>query len=249
MRRSLSGCRGARTAAPGWDPVIAWGSPDAEALVPLLARFTRFATRRLIDRKHHTVTFTGLVLTRIQTRTLALVRHRQLANRCRGAARPLRPAICPNSVHYIIIHSVTGLILHCKTFSFRDIRDSTKPAGIDEAIRDRPLGSGLYHDTVVIMSCIESGDTEGDLERAAVHTSHMVHEWHKDNPRVVVLPFAHLSSDIAMPPGSLTMTNSFVNFLRAQGHSPRLITFGSHKDWMVDVYGYPRATSWFQFRH
>ena len=25
-------------AAPGWDPVTGWGSPDAQALVPLLAR-------------------------------------------------------------------------------------------------------------------------------------------------------------------------------------------------------------------
>lgn len=26
-------------AAPGWDPVTSWGSPDAQVLVPLLARF------------------------------------------------------------------------------------------------------------------------------------------------------------------------------------------------------------------
>ena len=25
-------------AAPGWDPVTGWGSPNAQALVPLLAR-------------------------------------------------------------------------------------------------------------------------------------------------------------------------------------------------------------------
>jgi subtilase family serine protease len=28
-------------AAPGWDPVSGWGSPDAQVLVPLLARFTK----------------------------------------------------------------------------------------------------------------------------------------------------------------------------------------------------------------
>jgi subtilase family serine protease len=27
-------------AAPGWDPVTGWGSPDAQALIPLLARYT-----------------------------------------------------------------------------------------------------------------------------------------------------------------------------------------------------------------
>ncbi len=28
-------------AAPGWDPVTGWGSPDAQVLVPLLARYAR----------------------------------------------------------------------------------------------------------------------------------------------------------------------------------------------------------------
>jgi hypothetical protein len=26
-------------ATPGWDPVTGWGSPDAQVLVPLLARY------------------------------------------------------------------------------------------------------------------------------------------------------------------------------------------------------------------
>jgi subtilase family serine protease len=28
------------TAAPGWDPVTGWGSPDAQALIPLLVRYS-----------------------------------------------------------------------------------------------------------------------------------------------------------------------------------------------------------------
>ena len=28
-------------AGPGWDPVTGWGSPNAQALVPLLARYAR----------------------------------------------------------------------------------------------------------------------------------------------------------------------------------------------------------------
>jgi hypothetical protein len=27
-------------ASPGWDPVTGWGSPDAQVLIPLLARYT-----------------------------------------------------------------------------------------------------------------------------------------------------------------------------------------------------------------
>ena len=33
--RTITGYR----AAPGWDPVTGWGSPDAQILVPLLARY------------------------------------------------------------------------------------------------------------------------------------------------------------------------------------------------------------------
>jgi subtilase family serine protease len=28
------------TAAPGWDPVTGWGSPNAQALIPLLVRYS-----------------------------------------------------------------------------------------------------------------------------------------------------------------------------------------------------------------
>ncbi len=28
-------------AAPGWDPATGWGSPDAQVLIPLLARYAR----------------------------------------------------------------------------------------------------------------------------------------------------------------------------------------------------------------
>jgi hypothetical protein len=27
-------------ASPGWDPATGWGSPNAQALIPLLARYT-----------------------------------------------------------------------------------------------------------------------------------------------------------------------------------------------------------------
>ena len=31
-------------AAPGWDPVTGWGTPNAQTLIPLLARFTNHST-------------------------------------------------------------------------------------------------------------------------------------------------------------------------------------------------------------
>jgi hypothetical protein len=76
----------------------------------------------------------------------------------------------------------------------------------------------------------------------------MIREWHKGASTVVVLPFAHLSQDIAKPSTSLPRLEAFLKHLRTRGHDPSVATFGSHKDWIVDVYDYPRATSWFEFR-
>jgi threonyl-tRNA synthetase len=144
---------------------------------------------------------------------------------------------------------MTGLILHCKRFNYRDRRNSTKPAGIGDAVAMRQLTAQASHNVVVIFTCIEGGDTDSDITAAAEHADHMIREWHRAASAVVVLPFAHLSRDIAKPSTSIPNLDAFVEHLRMHGHITSLATFGSHKDWMVDVLGYPRATSWFEFRH
>lgn len=147
-----------------------------------------------------------------------------------------------------IIHSMTGLILHCNAFGFRDLANSTKPAGIQATLTRRTLSAGTYHDVVVILSCIERADTTAVIRNAAAHADHMIQQWHRGNTNVVVLPFAHLSSDIGAPQASLDLLTALVKELEKRCYTASLITFGSHKEWMVDVYGYPRATSWFQYR-
>jgi threonyl-tRNA synthetase len=140
-----------------------------------------------------------------------------------------------------------GLILHCKNFSFKDIENSTKPDGISVNLNDRQLTQGDYKEQVVILTCIEEVDNEQVIDRAVDHVNHMVLEWHKANRNVLVTPFAHLSRDIAKPPKSKDLMHDFVHKLQESGNKVELVTFGSHKEWMIDVYGYPRATSWFQF--
>jgi|ERR1700691_1406223 len=144
---------------------------------------------------------------------------------------------------------MTGLILHCKRFHYHDRRNSTKPRGIGDAVASRPLTAQTYSNAVIILTCIESEDTESDIAAAAEHADHMIREWHRAASTVVVLPFAHLSQDIAKPSTSIPSLDLFVGHLRIYGHITSLATFGSHKEWMVDVLGYPRATSWFEFRH
>ena len=140
-----------------------------------------------------------------------------------------------------------GLILHCKNFKFKDIENSTKPDGIAEVITDRVLTEGSFENKVVILACIEEPDDEHIIYKALQHINHMIDEWHHGNKQVIVLPFGHLSRNIAKPPKSKELIHLFVESLKKTGKNVELITFGSHKEWMVDVYGYPRATSWFEF--
>jgi len=142
---------------------------------------------------------------------------------------------------------MTGLILHCKSFSFKDIENSIKPPGIENVIRDRQLSQGAYTNKVVILGNIEEADTEAIIEEASAHIIGIINQWHHGNNNVLVVPFAHLSSTIAKPPKSKELISKLVQDLQSRGNAVELITFGSHKEWMVDVYGYPRATSWFQF--
>jgi subtilase family serine protease len=46
-------------AAPGWDPVTGWGSPDAQALIPLLARHATHDSRAS-GLRHDLLTASGL---------------------------------------------------------------------------------------------------------------------------------------------------------------------------------------------
>lgn len=140
-----------------------------------------------------------------------------------------------------------GLILHCRKFSFKDIENSTKPAGISQTLTDRELTRGMFEKRVVILTCIEDSDSEAILNEAVAHVHHMASEWHHGNHDLIVLPFGHLSRNIAKPPKSKDLMITFVKALEQKCNKVELITFGSHKEWMVDVYGYPRATSWFEF--
>jgi threonyl-tRNA synthetase len=141
-----------------------------------------------------------------------------------------------------------GLILNCKNFSFKDIEKSTKPQGITAYTDKHKFKKGSYKKKIVVLVCLEKGDSEDGINEAAKHICHMADNWHKGNKNVLIVPFGHLSKDLASPDIATKMLDMLIKILDNSGMNAELITFGTHKEWMVDVYGYPRATSFFQFR-
>ena len=140
-----------------------------------------------------------------------------------------------------------GLIFHCRDFRFKDLEKSSKPLGISEVVSKEKFNQGSFKNRIVVFVCIEEGDTKREVEDARKHIIHMIDEWHGGNKDIILLPFGHLSKNLAKPEISKELIDSLSSLLRKGQKKVDLITFGTHKEWMIDVYGYPRATSWFQF--
>lgn len=137
--------------------------------------------------------------------------------------------------------------MHCKNFSFKDIEKSIKPSGISDFLGRKKMTEGKFIKKVVVLCCIEASDLEKEAKDSSIHINHMIKTWHGNNRNVIILPFGHLSSNLADPEKSQRLLEILIKELKRLGNRVKLITFGTHKEWLVDVYGYPRATSWFQF--
>jgi threonyl-tRNA synthetase len=141
-----------------------------------------------------------------------------------------------------------GLIFNCKNFSFRDTELAKRPLNIIPLIRKQELKENKYIDRILIFACIENGDLQKQVNETARHITNLATEWHDGNNNFLLCPFAHLSQELADPITAKKLLDKLFNKLTELGNSVEILPFGTHKEFTLDVYGYPRATSFFQFR-
>jgi threonyl-tRNA synthetase len=84
------------------------------------------------------------------------------------------------------------LMWHCTSLASRDIRRSTRPASIRRLLA-RPVRV-KYSNVLAIFVCVEEGDSEATIPRAAQEV--IKHSQLLKQDKIVVVPFAHLSSNI-----------------------------------------------------
>jgi threonyl-tRNA synthetase len=130
-----------------------------------------------------------------------------------------------------------ALLLHCKNYSIKVGQLANRPVDV----HPEPVieSSQSETDCVVALITAENGDTVKSTAPIIDDIKKMAHDVGRNN--VVVLPFAHLSSNIASSDIALPVLENITNLLRVEFNVKRG-HFGSHKEYLLDVYGHAGNT-------
>ena len=88
-----------------------------------------------------------------------------------------------------------------------------------------------------VFTCIEHGDSEEEVAQATesvISTLKML----GDKQEVVILPFAHLSSNLAPPKVAAALLKDFVSSLTNHGVKVYTVSFGYNKEFKLQYHGY-----------
>lgn len=94
---------------------------------------------------------------------------------------------------------------------------------------------------------MEISDTLGTVHTASSSVECLANNWGVAD--VVLIPFAHLSSDLLAPADAVSMLEAFSKEIQTLGLSVRLASFGYHKDFAltVDAFGHPGSVAYREF--
>lgn len=119
------------------------------------------------------------------------------------------------------------LLWDCKFIRFKDVRASTRPRCIKQLLKTK--SSGQFKDTLAVFICIEDDDKEAYCENAAKEIRKLLDML--NSPRdITIIPFAHLSSNIASPHKAISLIHKLANQLKASNLNVNIISFGYHKE-------------------
>ena len=135
---------------------------------------------------------------------------------------------------------------HCKQLKYRDTIKPDRPCGIRELIGEKT--SGTFNNILGVFTCIEHGDSDDEVSQATesvISTRKML----GDRQEVVILPFAHLSSNLASPKVAAALLKHFVSSLTEQGVKVYTVSFGYNKEFELQYcgYGHPGSVSFRSF--
>lgn len=135
-----------------------------------------------------------------------------------------------------------GLILHCRRFEYKDTKGSNWPKGVVNTKLDRDK----FKDAVVVLTCIEKGDTSEYVRSAVQRIIRLNKDFYK-RKQIIISPFAHLSNNLEEPKKAIQLLEEFQNLLQLEGYLIGSVSFGTHKDALFDVIGTKASVSYFEF--
>jgi hypothetical protein len=132
------------------------------------------------------------------------------------------------------------LAWHCKELRYSDISPSDRPAGIRSVVG--PKIAATFSNVLAVFTCIEQPDTKKEISAGANGVSSILQTL-GGRLQVVVVPFAHLSSNLATPPHAVELLEHFVSALEELGIETSRTSFGYHKDFELYFRGYGHPAS------
>lgn len=137
------------------------------------------------------------------------------------------------------------LIWHCDRLESADRAKSTRPPEIKEVLGEKQ--KAVFANILAVFACIEEGDTRNETVEA-VNSVISILEMLNCKREVVIIPFAHLSANIASPKVAVELLEQLQGALKETGIETHMITFGYHKDFELFFRssGHPGSVS---FRH
>lgn len=128
-----------------------------------------------------------------------------------------------------------ALIFHCKEYRTEIFEIANRPNRIKpEKIKERRQEC---KDCIVAFITVEMGDI---IEKFSHQMADEIYKAGKEvgEQNIAIVPFAHLSSNIARSENAIEALNTIENILKNDFKIIRS-HFGSHKSLLLDVYGHP----------
>jgi len=137
------------------------------------------------------------------------------------------------------------LLWHCAKLGTRDVRKSNRPAGIEE-ISGKPT-IHAFSDVLAAFVCVEATDAHAAVEEGAEEIVSISRELMCDE--VVIVPFAHLTSDLMTDSATAkSLVEQVASAVAAAVPKTTLTSFGFHKEFELHFVakGHPRAVAFRQ---
>jgi threonyl-tRNA synthetase len=125
------------------------------------------------------------------------------------------------------------LQLHSDFIEYTPIKKEVATA---EAAEKRP---NRLEDLVVLFTCVEEGDTEAVAKQAVAQINEVLKKLKAK--RILIYPYAHLSSSLAKPAAALKILKAMEKYAREAGIETFRSPFGWNKQFSLSIKGHPLA--------
>ena len=123
---------------------------------------------------------------------------------------------------------------------------STRPVGIRETLKAKSKDE--FRRALAVFSCVEKDDTVKEVTNAKEEVYKTMHSI-KSTRKIVIVPFVHLSENIAPPEKAIRLLEELQSQLQSAKFDVHSISFGYHKTFELHFkgHGHPMAVAYRSF--